>query len=339
MPITRAYGQASQLGNTPAASNPVINGGFDIWQRGTSFSIAASTNNSYTADRWTMACGANQAMTISRQATSDTTNLPNIQYCLRFQRNSGQTGTGAVYIAQSFETVNSIYFAGKTITLSFYARAGANYSASSSTFSANIATGTGTDQNRITGPYTGDSVSTTNVTLTTTWQRFSYTITAATNITELAIFFNYTPTGTAGAADYFEVTGVQIDMGSVALPFRRAMNTLAGELAACQRYYYSIAGLNVNLANATGYSTTVIRAVRPHPVPMRGTPSFSASSGTSYYRYFGNNTSIGVSSITDDYKDSLSIQYNITTTGLTVGYSYWIVLDNASSKIEISAEL
>ena len=129
--------EQNTAGATPplvAGKNFVLNGGFDLWTRGTSFTIAASSPASfstYLADRWQTQTGANQAITVSRQATSDTTNLPNIQYALRYQRNSGQTGTGSLYIVQSFETVNSIPLAGKTVTLSFYARAGANYSATS----------------------------------------------------------------------------------------------------------------------------------------------------------------------------------------------------------------
>jgi len=78
-----------------AGKNKIINGDFGIWQRGTSFSLAASTGitSGFSADRWQTATGTNQACTLSRQLTNDTTNLPNIQYCLRYQRNSGQTGT------------------------------------------------------------------------------------------------------------------------------------------------------------------------------------------------------------------------------------------------------
>ena len=192
--------------------------------------------SNFAADRWQMGtAGASEAMTISRQPTADTTNLPNIQYALRVQRNSGQTGTTAVNITQSFETVNSIPFAGKTVTLSFYARAGANYSGASSAFTGSLYTGSGTDQNLNPGGIPTVSVGTT-VTLTTTWQRFQISGAIPSSVTQIGLAFGYTPVGTAGANDYYEMTGVQIDVGSVALPFRTNAGTLQGELAACQRY-------------------------------------------------------------------------------------------------------
>jgi hypothetical protein len=219
-----------------AGKNAIINGGMDIWQRGTSISVTASTAP-YTADRWQVNLGANQASTVSRQVTGDTTNLPNIQYCMRYQRNSGQTGTGAMYLTQSFESSNSISFAGKTATLSFYARAGANFSPTSSILTSYVYYGTGTDQN-ITGAYTGAvGLGGQNNTLTTTWQRFTMTVSIASTATEIALLLAHTPTGTASTNDYYEITGVQLELGTTATTFSRAGGTIQGELAACQRYY------------------------------------------------------------------------------------------------------
>jgi hypothetical protein len=242
-------------------ANPILNSAFQIAQRGTSISIAANTR-AYTLDRWDALTNPSQACTVSRQATGDTTNLPFIQYAARFQRNSGQTGTGVVYFANSFETINSLPFAGKTVTFSFYARAGANFSSSGNALSASVATGTGTDQAILTG-YTGTATPiTVNATLTTTWQRFTGTAALSSSLNEMCLYFNYAPTGTAGTNDYFEVTGVQIDIGSVALPFRTYAGTLQGELAACQRYYYrqttttnygNLHGVGVEVAATSGW--------------------------------------------------------------------------------------
>jgi hypothetical protein len=258
--------------------NPVINGGMDIWQRGTSTSIAASTYPSFPADRWITSTNTNQACTVSRQATGDTTNLPNIQYALRYQRNSGQTGTGALYLMSNFETATSIPFAGKTITLSFYARKGANYSATSSILVSSIQTGTGTDQNAFLG-YTGAVDTPQNNTLTTTWQRFTQTLTIAATATEMSLYFLFNPTGTASTNDYYEVTGVQIDVGTCTvtnLPsFRRAGGTIQGELAACQRYYYRATASDNYSRYGDGafQSSTDANIVYENKVTMRVAPT------------------------------------------------------------------
>ena len=157
-------------------------------------SLAASSGVIYAADRWCSASGVSQALTITRQTTSDTTNLPNIQYCSRIQRNSGQTGTSTINYYQNFESVNSIPLAGKAITISYYARAGANYSATSNQLNAIVYSGTGTDQNILTSFTGSTTVASTSATLTTTWQRFTFTGTVASTATQIAVGFSGTPT-------------------------------------------------------------------------------------------------------------------------------------------------
>jgi hypothetical protein len=258
-----------------AFSQPVLNSAMQIWQRGTSIALAASTGyaSGYTADRWNTSTGANQATTVARYATGDTTNLPNIQYCMRFQRNSGQTGTTTYTLTNNFESINSIPYAGKTITYSFYARAGADYSATSKALSAIIFTGTGTDQNVQSG-YTNQATPiSSTATLTTTWQRFTFTGTLASNITQIGTSFQFAPTSTAGANDYFEVTGVQIDLGSVAFPFRTNSGTLQGELAACQRYYWRQSTASAQYGFGFATSATASKYIIKTPVTMRTTPT------------------------------------------------------------------
>jgi hypothetical protein len=259
-----------------AVGNPVINSAFQIWQRGTT-GVAATATGAYYADRWTVGRGA-AGSTASRQLTSDTTNLPSIQYCARIQRDSGNTSTSGIFTATSFETVNSIPYLGKTVTISYYARAGANYSSASNALSATGVSGTGTDQ-QVLQNYTGSvAFASGTATLTTTWQRFTATGTVSATANEIAIYFNYTPVGTAGANDYFEVTGVQLDLGSVALPFRTYAATIQGELSAAQRYYWR-AGLDSSgtfgILGNSGYtdSTTNSNVMFNFPVHMRVAPT------------------------------------------------------------------
>ena len=250
-------------------SNPIINSAMQNWQRGTSIAL---TTSAYTADRW-QGYRAVAGSTVSRQTTSDSTNLPFIQYCARVQRDVSNTALNKIYFSQSVETTNSIPFAGKTVTLSFYARAGANYSSASSGLDVALKSGTGTDQNITTTGYTGSAniVSTTQA-ITTTWTRYTFSGTVATTATEIGTELSYTPVGTAGANDYFEITGVQIDIGSVALPFRTYAGTIQGELAACQRYYATMTGDNL-VAVGNAWAATSADSTVYFPMTMRTTPT------------------------------------------------------------------
>jgi hypothetical protein len=317
--------------------NPVINSCFDIWQRGTSITPTGSTI--YTADRWT---AYNANMTVSRQTTSDTTNLPNIQYCARIKRTTSDTGTGPIYFINPFETINSIPYVGKTVTFSFYARAGANYSPTSSILNYRLTSGTGTDQNPLNGYTGGVDVISANATLTTTWQRFSASATVSASATELWVGFVMSPTGTAGANDYFEVTGVQVDIGSVALPVRRNGATIQGELAACQRYYYlATGGVGTNICMAAAYSTNTAYGVLPFKVSMRTAPTAEQTTGTNYFNLLGGFTSDAFDSfsgITGASTDSVRLDVASGIASTQLG-AYWFTVNNASARLAFSAEL
>jgi hypothetical protein len=282
-----AWATASGGSTNVAGKNGCLNSNFSIWQRGTT---NVTTAQAYTADRWQK--GGATHFGVSRQVTGDTTNLPNIQYCARVQRTASSAVTSNMDINQSFETINSIPFVGKTVTFSFYARAGANYSATSNLLNGTIYTGTGTDQNLI-ATYTGAATPiSVNATLTTTWQRFSGSGTISSSATELAIYIQGTPTGTAGANDYYEVTGVQLEIAGSASAYSPNSATQQAELSACQRYYstsiptgYTVtdfpimgtSGAGGQIFWATG--TSDLFGSLQYPVPLRSTPTFTAYSG------------------------------------------------------------
>ena len=303
--------------------NPFLNSAMQVWQRGTSISLAASAGTTFLADRWCIQTGASQATTVSRQVTGDTTNLPFIQYAMRIQRNSGQTGTSNYGLMSPMETINTVPFAGKAVTFSFYARKGANYSATSDVLRGILRTGTGTDQNPYTG-YTGDANSLdANFTLTTSWQRFSVSGTLAATVTEMTAQFNYTPTGTAGAADYYDITGVQLDIGSVALPFRTNGGTFQGELAACQRYYYQWQAAGNYSPFGVGFTqgTTLAILYKAMPVVMRTTPTITTTGTAANYAVMNGNTGriacSAVPVINQGNPDGLILDW--AATGLTAG--------------------
>jgi hypothetical protein len=287
-------------------------------------------------------------MTVSRQVTGDTTNLPFIQYAQRVQRDSGNTSTGIIYSLQNFESINSIPFAGKTVTYSFYARAGANYSAASSALLYSVNTGTGTDQNLLNG-YTGQATPIlTTVTLTTTWQRFTATAALSSSATQIGVAFSYTPVGTAGANDYFEVTGVQLEVGSVATPFHTYAATIQGELAACQRYYYRTptgaaqASTYMRHGSGAAFETTRAGIQVQLPVPLRVLPSSVDYANLALNRDVStSHIPVTLVAIESAVNGSLVCNpYCTVASGLTVGTRYELENNgNSAGYIGFSAEL
>lgn len=337
--VSNVAGTSFAYQATPSASNPILNAAMAVAQRGTTFTSA--TSSTYTLDRWQGFRGAGAAYNVSQQSTADTTNLPFIQYCARVGRPSGNTAVNTVYYSQSAETINSRPYAGKTVTYSFYARAGANYSAASNVLVCEVVTGTGTDQNVISGFTGGVSALLQSNTLTTTWQRFTVTGSIGSTATQLGFNFDYTPVGTAGTNDYFEITGVQIDIGSVALPFRTYAATYQGELAACQRYYYRMGGTAAYtmMGMGTGISTTVARCLIVNPVTMRTTPTLTEYSTLAIGDFVG--SAIVVTSAAVDAASPSAATINFTTAGTTVVYRPYGVFTNASTSgyLGLSAEL
>jgi hypothetical protein len=319
--------------------NAIINGGMDIWQRGTS--IASTAGNLYTADRWYGGFGTT-GRTISRQSSG----LTGIQYAMRVQRDSGNTSTLAGYLSYTLESADSYRFAGQTVTFSFYARAGANYSPSGGNLAMTFLSGTGTDQN-VQNTWTGSAtIASGNATLTTSWQRFSFTGTVASSATEIGFYGISSWLGTAGTNDYYEITGVQLELGSVATQFKRSNGsggTIQGELAACQRYYfrYTTTANYGNLAPVAGIgqSTTVAKFSFAPPVPMR--VNASSLDYSTLILYDTSNTPAVTSAAISSESTLNCIGINFTVaSGLTQFRPYQVLSSNSTAAyLGASAEL
>jgi hypothetical protein len=312
--------------------NAVINSCTDVWQRGTSFTSAGFV---YTADRWQFYPQGASNRDVSRQNAGST--LPTIQYCARIGRQSANTATTAMYFGQNLESAQSYQFAGQAVTVSFYARKGANYSATSDALAFGLFSGTGTDQN-VFSSYTGQAtVISQNATLTTSWQRFSFTGTVASTATELAMYFVYTPTGTAGAADYYEVTGIQLELGSVATTIKRAGGTIQGELDACQRYYQRISGSSIQVATGMAEAPTDVI------FPIRATPQLRVTATSIDFSAPGvyNGVTVyngGTMTLRYGSPSVLGCRYQHTSGVFTAGTT-WILYPDTNGYVGFSAEL
>ena len=260
-----------------AGKNAVINGGFDIWQRGTSF----TADGSYTADRWRLEESGATATVTQQSFTVGQTDVPNNpKYFLRL---AVTTGDNACRIVNVIEDVTT--FSGQTITISFWAK-GTNPAGGSLEvfFRQSFGSGGSTEVATLAG----------SITLTSSWQRFTKTL-AVPSVSGKTVGAGNSwqidvrqPIADTGAAAWtLDLSNVQAELGSTATAFQTATGTIQGELAACQRYYEK--SFNVATAPTTaaqqGYftgkvsSNTVANEERygfvSFKVSKRGTPTIT----------------------------------------------------------------
>ncbi len=272
-----------------AGKNKIINGDFSQWQRGTSFTLAGSIANNFTADRFNAQFDGTGATCTVTQQTFTTGAAPVAgyegTYFARWNRSAAGSGNTLNYFKQQIEDVRT--FAGQNITLSFWAKADATRTLIPQMYQEFGSGGSGAVL------ALGGSVS-----LTTTWQRFTITATVpsisgktiGTN-SSLTLYF-IMPTGVAFTIDYW---GIMVEAGSVATPFTPAGGGFPGaELALCQRYYQTDQSAGTG-STSTGYLMQGITSSRIvcnifFPVQMRTTPTVTMSTGAPYWESVPYNT-------------------------------------------------
>jgi len=215
----------------PFRKNLIVNGDFAVWQR--SLTYALTTTPGYgSADRWCFG----QATAANGVANQTPGFFQGFKTAVKFGRNVGATQTGTLQMGQALETINSVPLQGFSAVLSFYIKAGANYSGANVTSVVNA--GTGTDQSvpsMLGGGWTGQTQQVQQNTIAASPIRFAQLVTIPANCTQLGVQFQWAPTGTAGADDNVYITGVQLELALV--PTTYDYLTYATELAICQRYY------------------------------------------------------------------------------------------------------
>jgi hypothetical protein len=245
-------------GSMAAGKNFIINGGFDIWQRGTSFSTT-NGGSGYNADRWTYYGGNTGTITQSTALL-----LAGSQYSFRFT-STGASGTATPY--QLIETSNTVQLQGKTVTFSAYVAGTAGKTASLNLWYSTV------DNDGLFGSWTQISATTgSSVTTSGSYQRLVYTYAIPSTARSLRVSLE----GSALAStEFISWSNAQLELGSVATAFTRAGGTIQGELAACQRYYYRFGGSSAYQRFAAGLfqNSTQAWINVQNPVPMRAAPT------------------------------------------------------------------
>ena len=321
--------------NFAAGKNAIINGAFNVWQRGTSFTLGAGSAV-YTSDRYYYYSGTSGAATVSQQTfTPGTAPVSGYEgtYFYRINQTSGASTNPS--LEQRIENVRT--FAGQTVTVSFWAK-----SAGTTTFGLNFL------QNFGTGGSPSATVSTTAIasgTATTTgWQRFTASV-ALPSISGKTIgtsgdYLDVNWYWTTSTTYTFDIWGVQVEAGSVATAFQTATGTLQGELAACQRYYYrnsAAASYNFIAGGGIGRNSTQIWYAIPLPVTMRTIPS------SIDFANLASDTGASVSSVsalTLTTTGSANTAGVLATVGsATSGTAYMLDSSTSTGYVGLSAEL
>jgi hypothetical protein len=261
---TALESRATQLEyNSP---NYIINGGFDIWQRGAGPTTALGYAH---VDRfWCNNSGG--TTTFSRESTV----VPlGAQYSLKATQS---VASAVVLVVQNIETSNVMPLAGKTVSWSSYVAV----SGASAVVKMDIQYSTSAET--VTS-MTGLPATTVTVPATSAFSRIVNTVTVPSNAKTLQVRI-YSDSLAVGTSMY--VSGAQLELGSTATAFRRNANSLQGELAACQRYYQAVNHVYSGCTSG-GFGNSYANR-QPYGVTMRIAPSltffpnanFAGTSGT-----------------------------------------------------------
>lgn len=250
----------------------IMNGNFDVWQRGTSFTPIDSTKV-FSSDRFgdtTIKDGGTlPTLTRSRQLLTSG-DIANAFYFSRLTTNGAGTSLGVNSVGvlqQNIENgVRNLCGLNKKVTLSFWAKS--DIANKRICPAIRLVFGTGGS------PSADDIIKGTPITLTSTWTKYTVTFTTSTLVGKtfgtavddyisLNMYYMWgttfgntyvqtsVTTETFVGAGNIDIAQVQLCSGDVALPFQP--KSYGEELRACQRYYEEI-----ELNNGIAVGTSVI---------------------------------------------------------------------------------
>lgn len=252
---------------TARAHNVIINGNFDVWQRGTTFTAVVSK---HTADRFVVSDGCTGVITVSRSTSTPTYAQSGVKsnYSLKVDVTTADASVGAAeyaVIEYNVEGYDYAQIAGDDATLSFWVRAAKTgihclafrNSANNRTYVTEYTVNTADtwEKKTVTVPLTETGgtwnyvngrglnivwsllVGTDNHTTKDTWQSTG-DIATSNQVNELD-----------NVANNFYIAQVQLERGSTATPFElRSFDT---EVSLCQRYFQK----SYDLLTAPGTAT------------------------------------------------------------------------------------
>lgn len=324
--------------------NLIDNPKFDIYQRlVTAVAISSSTTATYHADRWAgYTSSSSQVLTLTNITSALPPSNPNgatpaFANAEQVGRTSG-SNTTQVCLQQEIPTSDVTPYQGQAVSLSFWALAGAGLAtgdATANTITATLGTGTGSDEGLSVLNGTAGTLNSfagaanplnTAQLISTTWTRYTFpAITIPATATEAAVQFCYTPTGTKATNEFFQVTGVQLEVAPQASAFE--VRPTGYELGRVERYAYDIqegtltAG-TVMIGSGEAPLTTTCLVPVIFPVTMRKAPTYTNALSATTLKIASAavvNALATPFSATTGVNTTNSASITFTTTGLTAG--------------------
>jgi len=345
--------------------NVIINGAMQVAQRGTS-TAGITGNGYYTADRYALNFGSLGTFTQSVEADAPTgSGLRNSVKMLCTTADASPAASDILTFRQTLEGQNVQQFlkgtsSAKPFSASFWVKSNVtgtyicrlqdldNSRSVSASYTISVSATwekkTVTFPADTTGAFTNDNGSSlvldfglgagsdrTSGTLNTTWEN---QVNANTFVgqTNLAAAIN----------NYWQVTGVQLEVGSVATPFE--FEQISDTLTKCQRYYtrYQTGGVNnASFGLGIAASTTLAAINVQLPVTMRIPPTSIDFFSLATLRLTENVNAFTPTAITLGASDTAPqiASVTVTTTGLTQFRNYYLQSNGSSGYVGFSAEL
>jgi hypothetical protein len=274
----------TSINNGPLAGmrNAIINGNFDHWQRGTSF-----TGVEFGADRWLNdRLGTTHTVTRQPFALGQTSVPGEPTYFHRTVVSTIAGATNRAFLTQRAEDVRT--FAGQQVTISFWAKVNAT---------KNIAIDLRQDFGTGGSPSTAvGGIGTTKVSIGTSWQKVTVAATVPSingktlgsdnnSCLQFRIWFdagsdyNALTDSLGQQSGTFDIAQVQVEAGPVATAFER--RPIGTELALCQRYCQQTTAF----AGVTAFANELsVSGSAPFYVPMRANPTATIPVGCVFHR-------------------------------------------------------
>ena len=327
--------------------NALYNGDMRIWQRGTTFANGGGgAVKNYTADRWNSTRYASSENDVTREDA----NYLGFRYCLRSARGGGDTATTARFVHQVLEQKDTWKLRGKYVTLSFYLRVGSGFNGGLVRSNITYHTDSSREERFHYDQFQNGNNTQSRIehkSLSTDWQRFTHTTYIPDNVQQVGVSIASNENLlNAVSADYFEITGCQLEVGRNATEFEH--RSYGEELALCQRYFIRMKGStgahgtsagDGGLATLANWTTTNAYGPIFLGTEMRTPPSLAGFSGVKYFSG-GNQTSLSGSNV--NIVGTMTNRVELRLTGLSSllqGGAGWVRLVSTNDYMDFDAEL